>query len=188
MTGVGESDGDPAGVTRPRILPARVPAGQHGTVRLDGQPKVEQGPGGHGPLSGGGAGDQPRPQPVTAGPVGGRDTGRLGPGQRGWPSRRRVDSSGRAQDAGVGLELAGQLGRNRQLPLRLAWVLSDTGDRELRLRRPPGRPGDHRGTHRGRGDRQHQGGTGHRGPLRGGTDSVSEGHRRRLTPEPPAAR
>ena len=55
-------------------------------------------------------------------------------GQRDRPSRRRVDSPGRAQDAGVRLELAAQLGRNRQRPLRLTWVLRDAGDREPRLR------------------------------------------------------
>ena len=162
MTGVGECHRNPAGVTRPRILILRagVPAGQHGAIRPDGQPQLEQGPAGHGPLRRGGTGDKPGPQPVAVGPFGGRDASRLGPGQRGRPSRRRVDSPGRAQDAGVRLELAAQLGRNQQRQLRLTWVLRDAGDREPRLSRRPGRRD-------GPGGRQHQGGADRDGPPPG---------------------
>ena len=202
MTGVGQRHRDPAGVTRPRILIPRaaVPAGQRGAIRPDGQSQVEQGRGGHGPLCRGGTGDKPGPQPVAVGPLGGRDAGRLGPGQRGRSSRRRVDSPGRAQDAGVRFEVAAQLGRNRQRPLRLTWVLRDPGDREPRLSGWLGRRD-------GPGGRQHQGGTDRDGPPPGDAVAahkratsicplavvkweltVTKGRRRLLVPTPPAAR
>ena len=52
-----------------------MPACQHGAVRLDGQLQVEQCPGGHGSLRGGGNGDEPGGQPVASiGAIAGRVT------------------------------------------------------------------------------------------------------------------
>ena len=182
MTCLGERHRDPAGVTRPRILPAGAPAGQHGAIRPDGQPQVEQCPGGHGPLGRGGTRDTAGPQPVAVGPFRGRGAGRLGAGQRSRPLWCCVDPSGREQDAGVRLEVAAQPGRNWQRPLLLAWVLGNTGDRE------PGLPGLHgcRDGHRGHADCQHEGGTGHGGPPGAGTGCAGEA-RRLLRPKSPVA-